>query len=182
MKKGIVVYKSKYGSSKWYAEKIAEKCNLECKDLKQIKIDNFKDYEIIVFCGAVYASGVSYKKFLNKNFDKIKDKKIILFLNGASPYDEATFNNVVKSNFSSEIASLPIFYGRGMWDLEKMSFTHKVLCKMLIKMVAKKEGKELQPWEQALMEAKDKSCNWTDEKYIEPLVDCVLKLDKKQGE
>ena len=27
----------------------------------------------------------------------------------------------------------------------------------------------------ALMEAKDKNCDWTDEKYIEPLVDYVLK-------
>ena len=175
MHNGIVVFKSKYGSSKWYAEKIAERCNFACKDLKEIKVPDLKDYDVIIFCGSVYASGITYRKFLNKNYDKIKEKEIILFFNGASPIDESALQNITKNNFRSELTTMPIFYGRGRWNLDKMSFVDKTLCKMLIKMVSKKDGKTLQPWEQALMEAKDKSCDWTDVKYIEPLVDYISK-------
>ncbi len=176
MTKGIVLYKSKYGASKWYADKIASNCGFESKDIKQTKISDIKDYDVIVFCGSVYASGISYRKFLNKNYDKIKDKTIILFFIGASPYDEKTFQKVIHDNFRSEILSLPIFYGRGKWDLDKMSFIHRTLCKMLMKMVAKKDSDTIEPWEQALMETQGKSCDWTDEKYIQPIIEYVSKL------
>lgn len=178
MKKGVVVYKSKYGSSKRYAEKIAEKCCFDCRNLKEIKVSDLKDYDIIVFCGGVYASGISYRKFLNKNYNKIKDKEIILFFNGASPFDEPMLKQIIKNNFRSELTTRPIYYGRGMWNLDKMSKIDKALCKLLIKMVSKKESKDLQPWEQALMEANSKNCDWTDEKFIEPLIDYVLKTNK----
>ena len=175
MKSGIVLYKSKYEASKWYAEKIAEKCGYECKDLKGIKVSELKNYKTIVFCGGVYASGISYRRFLNKNYNKISDKEIILFFNGASPSDESAIKSIIENNFIKEITTKPIFYGRGRWNIDKMTFIDKTLCKMLLKMVVKKENKTLLPWEQALMEAKDKNCDWTDEKYIEPLVDYVLK-------
>lgn len=177
MKKGIVVYKSKYGASKWYAEKIAEKCDLDYKDLNKIKISDIKDYDTIIFCGGVYASGISYRKFLNKNYKKLNGKKIILFFNGASPADETTLKNIVKNNFKFDLTNIPIFYGRGRWYLDKMSFLDRTLCKMLTKMTSKKEDNALQPWEQALMEARDKDCDWTSEEYIEPLIDYVLKIN-----
>lgn len=103
MKKGVFLYKSKYGSSKWYAEKIAGKCEFECKDLKYIKIFDIQKYEIIIFCKEVYASGVSFRKFLNKNYERIKGKKIILFVNGASPFDEKTLKNLICNYFKKEI-------------------------------------------------------------------------------
>lgn len=155
----------------------SQKNNLECRDLNKIKVSDLKDYEIVVFCGGVYASGISYKKFLNKNYNKIKDKEIILFFNGASPFDEATLKNTIKNNFISELTTKPIYYCRARWNLDKMSFIDKTLCKMLIKMVSKKESKDLQPWKQALMEVNGKNCDWTDEKYIVPLIDYVLKIN-----
>ena len=109
--------------------------------------------------------------------EKIKDKEIILFFNGASPFDEATLKNTIKNNFISELTTKPIYYGRARWNLDKMSFIDKTLCKMLIKMVSKKESKDLQPWKQALMEVNGKNCDWTDEKYIVPLIDYVLKIN-----
>ena len=77
---------------------------------------------MIIFCGSVYASGITYRKFLNKNYDKIKEKEIILFFNGASPIDESALQNIIKNNFRSELTTMPIFYGRGRWNLDKMSF------------------------------------------------------------
>lgn len=44
-------------------------------------------------------------------------------------------------------------------------------------MISKKKNKDLQPWEEALMEAQDRSCDWKDEKYLEPILKLVLKIN-----
>ena len=53
----------------------------------------------------------------------------------------------------------------------KMSFKDRTMCKMLQKMVAKKDPSEYEPWMTALMSAIGKSCDWTDRKYLEPLME-----------
>lgn len=52
-----------------------------------------------------------------------------------------------------------------------MSFKDRTMCKMLQKMVAKKDPSEYEPWMTALMSAIGKSCDWTDRKYLEPLME-----------
>ena len=40
----IVIYKTKYGATKTYAEWIAEELSCKAVDAKQVKIDNLKEY------------------------------------------------------------------------------------------------------------------------------------------
>ena len=54
-----------------------------------------------------------------------------------------------------------------------MGFADKTLCKMLIKSVAKKDPKELEVWEQALLEGKDEKCDWTDRSNIAPILEAI---------
>ena len=54
-----------------------------------------------------------------------------------------------------------------------MSFADKTLCKMLQKAVGKKNPDEYEVWEKALMEAGDKTCDWTDKTYIEPILEAI---------
>ena len=67
------------------------------------------------------------------------------------------------------------FYGRGAWDESKMRFMDRTLCKMLQKSVAKKNPDKYEPWMKALMCAVGQSCDWTDEKYLLPLIDYLEK-------
>ena len=41
------------------------------------------------------------------------------------------------------------------------------------KAVAKKDPSDYEIWEKALMEAGDNNCDWTDKKYIEPIIECI---------
>ena len=45
--------------------------------------------------------------------------------------------------------------------------------KMLQKVTAKKNLSECEIWEKALMEAGETPCDWTDRKYIEPILDML---------
>ena len=57
--------------------------------------------------------------------------------------------------------------------MEAMNVVDRNLCKMLRKAVAKKQLDEYEVWEKALVAAGDDSCDWTDQKYIEPILDLL---------
>ena len=105
----------------------------------------------------------------------LKEKKVAIFCVGASPYDESALAQVVEYNFKNHIQGVPCFYCRGAWDEEKMSFKDRTLCKMLQKVVSKKEPEEYEIWEKALMCSVGQKCDCTDKKYLIPVIEFAKK-------
>ena len=89
---------------------------------------------------------------------------------GASPYDEKALKEVKELNLKEDLKEIPMFYGRGAWDEASMSFKDRTLCKILQKAIAKKDPSTYEPWMTALMCAAGQKCDWTDKKYLEPLL------------
>ena len=52
-----------------------------------------------------------------------------------------------------------------------MNLIDRTMCKLLRKMIAKKDPATYEVWEKALMAAGDQSCDWTDRKYIAPMIE-----------
>ena len=170
MSKGIILFESKYGATQKYATWLSEMTGFECHKTSSVKAEQLKDFDIIVLGGGVYASGILGFSFLKKNFKLLKDKKIAVFAVGASPFEEKAVNQIKERLFTGDLVNLSFFYCRGAWDEDAMSITHRTLCKMLQKAVAKKDPCEYEPWESALMCAVGQKCDWTDKKYLEPIV------------
>ncbi len=173
MKKGIVLYRSKYGATEKYAHWLAEAANFACADVNRTKIDQLSQYDIVIFGGGIYASGISGLSFLRKHYDVLKNKTLAVFCVGASPYDEKTFAQICSHNLKDDLKDIPCFYCRGGWNEEAMSWKDRTLCQLLQKMVAKKDPSAYEPWETALMAGAGKVCDWTDSKYLEPILDFV---------
>ena len=72
----IVIYKSKYGSTKQYAQWIAEELDCEAVDAKTVKDDDLLKYDNIVYGGGLYAEVINGVTLITKNLEKlgIKDK------------------------------------------------------------------------------------------------------------
>ena len=81
----IVVYKTKYGATKTYAEWIANELGCEALDAKNVKIDDILKYDTIIYGGGLYAEIINGLHMLTKNMDKLKDKKIAVFTTGLTP-------------------------------------------------------------------------------------------------
>ncbi|HQC55016.1 MAG TPA: flavodoxin domain-containing protein [Clostridia bacterium] len=172
---GIILYKSKYGSTKKYADWLSEATGFSCMETDKASVKSLSDADVIILGGGVYASGIGGLKFLRKNIGALKDKKIVVFACGASPYEEKGFQQLKEHNLKGELANLPLFYCRGAWDLDSMSFIDRKLCNLLRKMLAKKDPSEYEPWAKALMDAGDAKANWTDKKYIQPILNHIGK-------
>ncbi len=167
---GIILYQSKYGATKKYVDWLTEETGFDIVEIKKANVSDISKYDIVVLAGGIYASGIAGLSFLKKNIGSLKNKKIAVLCVGASPYDKDAFNEIYKHNFIKEISGIKCFYARGTWNEDAMSFKDRTLCRMLQKAVAKQDPSTYEPWQKALMCAVGQKCDWTDKKYLDPLV------------
>lgn len=171
MNKGLIVYQSKYGATKKYAEWLHAATGFAMAETSQTSDSQLREAEVIVFCGGIYASGIAGFSFLRKRQSVLCGKKTAVFCVGASPYEEHALEEIRNRNFKGCLQHVPLFYGRGAWNPAEMTFKDRMMCKFLQKMVAKQQTTgSLEPWMEALLAAGNQSCDWTDRAYLEPLL------------
>lgn len=168
---GIIIYQSKYGSTRKYVEWLVEETGFDTIETSKANVRELQKYDVIVLGGGIYASGIAGISFLQKNIKALQNKKILVFCDGASPFDEKTFEEIKTHNRKDDLQAIPFFYCRGGWDMDAMSFVDRNLCRLLRKAVAKKNVADYEIWEKALMAAGDEKCDWTDKKYLQPILD-----------
>ncbi len=170
MSKGIIIYQSKYGATKKYADWLTASLGYDCLETPNATAADVQEYEYIILCGGIYASGIAGLSFLKKNYPALQNKKLAIFCVGASPYDEKALAEIKAHNLKNDLQNIPLFYGRGAWDEDAMSFKDRTLCKMLQKAIGKKDPSTYEPWMAALMSAVGQKCDWTDKAYLKPLI------------
>ena len=173
-KKIAVIYKSKYGSTKRYAEWIAKAVNGDLFEHSKIKIEDLLHYDTIVFGGSLHAVGIKGVDLITKNFDQLKNKKIIVFATGCSPAKEEAIKHVIDHNFTVDIKeNIKFFYLRGSFNYSKLNFVDKMMMSMLKRKLKKKKPEELDEDTKGLLDAYNNPVDWTDEKAIAPLVSAI---------
>jgi len=128
----IVVYKSKTGFVRNYAEWFAEELSADIFEVSKVNINMITKYDTLVYGGSLHAAGINGVKFITKNFDKLKDKKLVVFASGASLSSEKVIKEVVTNNFTSDQQkSIEFFYLRGGFNYNKLPTFDKVLMTLL---------------------------------------------------
>lgn len=181
MDKVAVIYKSKYGSTKQYAEWIAEESEADLFEYTEIKIEQLSKYDTIIFGGGLYASGINGVGLITKNFKILKIKNLIIFTVGvASTDDKKIFNPIIEKNCTEEMRkSIQFFHLRGGIDYKRLSFLHKSMMNMLKKMVAKKKPEELSEDDKVMLDTYGEKVDFIDRRTIEPLLLYVKSLRNK---
>ena len=88
MLRTVVVYRSISGFTKKYAEWIGNDLSADIYDIREIDIDRFLDYDLIIFGGSLHAIDIKGVKFIKENLGRLSEKKIVIFAVGASPSRE----------------------------------------------------------------------------------------------
>lgn len=170
VKKGTIIYRSKYGAAEKYARWLAESTGFGAVPSKAASPEDIRSCETIVFCGGVYAGGIAGLSFLRKNANILKDRRAAVFCAGASPHDEGTIQALRARNLKDALDGLPLFYGRGALDVSRLTFRDGMLCRLMQKALAKQDPAGYEPWMTALMDAAGHSRDWTDRDYLKPLL------------
>ncbi|MGE5627606.1 MAG: flavodoxin domain-containing protein [Solirubrobacterales bacterium] len=168
-----VIYKSKYGSTKKYAQWIAESLNAELFEESEVSAEKLLEYNTIIYGGGLYASGISGISVITKNFDLIKDKNIIVFTVGLNTTEDISiFEPIIKKNIPDYMRnSIKFFHLRGGMDYSKLNFMHKTMMGMMKKAVEKKEIKTDE--DMHMLETYGGIVDFKDPKTIEPLITYV---------
>lgn len=181
MKKTVVIYSSKYGSTKCYARWISETLSCPVFEKKSIQPSDLRNYDTIIYGGGLYAGGVSGISLLTKNYQSLQDKNIILFTCGlADPEDKENVSHIRKSLtrvLTPEMMNeIRIFHLRGAIDYSGLSFVHRSMMAMLRKMLLKKDPRELREEDKMLLDTYGKKVDFTDKNSIKPLIEYVISL------
>ncbi len=171
----IVIYKSKYGSTKKYAEWIAKELNCEAIDAKNANVEMLKKYDTIVYGGGLYAEIIAGVNLITKNFEKLKTKKIIVYSTGITPLDCREYYDkmVINKNFEPEMMDkIKVYNFPGKMIIDELSLPHKAALKTLKKIMSGKNNPT--EMEKLLIDLCDTSGDYTDKAAISELV-CYAK-------
>jgi menaquinone-dependent protoporphyrinogen oxidase len=98
----IVVYNSKYGSTRQYAEWIAEKSGADLLSMKDAKGGALSLYKNVVFGTRIHGPSIG-AEFMRTNWAHIKNSKIIMFMVGGSPADSPAYREAFESSFPAAV-------------------------------------------------------------------------------
>lgn len=174
--KKIVIYKSKTGFAQKYAKWIGEELKCETVELQNINAKKLQDYDIIIYGGGVMATTIYDMKKVKNLFSQLSSKKWVIYATGMTPgNDQGNFENLKKTNLNDGLENVPFFYFHGGLNYEKMGFISKKMLGMVGSMLAKKEDKTAE--EEELVKVFGSSSDFSDVKFIDPLVACVREFE-----
>jgi menaquinone-dependent protoporphyrinogen IX oxidase len=176
--KTIVIYKSNSGFVKKYADIISSELKCDVAEVSSTNISEILKYDVIIFGGGLYAVGINGISLIKKNIDKLKDKKVVVFASGASPYRKEVCDEVIDKNFEkANQKNIKFFYLRGGFDFDKLKFKHKLVMKLMKKQLEKKDN----PTEDeiGMLKAFDVPVDFTSKDNAEDLINYVRSLNNK---
>lgn len=172
----IVIYKSKYGSTKKYAEWISEALSCDIAEVKTVKVQDLIKYDTIIYGGGLYAEVIAGVTLITKNFDKLSDKKLIVYTTGITPLDCREYYDtyVIEKNFKTHmLEKIKVFNYLGRMVLAELSVPHRAALKMLKKIMSEKENPS--EMEKLLVSLCDADGDFTDREALSELLEYAKK-------
>ncbi|MEL4860117.1 flavodoxin domain-containing protein [Pseudoflavonifractor phocaeensis] len=134
----IVIYRSRTGFTKRYAQWLAEDLGCEAaayEDRDKVELSGF---DTVLYGDFLHAGALKGLDWLKAKLPELEGKRVAVFAVGACPADDPSLGPTLER--SLEGVGLPCFYLRGGLDYENMGFLDKMMMKMMCAMVKKKEG------------------------------------------
>jgi len=101
---GILVYDSKYGSTRQYAEWLAESLQLPITSCAKLPAYRLKDFDFLIIGTPVYMERLRIKQWLRKVVKSLAGKKLCLFIvNATSPDEHLKREKFVANSLPAEL-------------------------------------------------------------------------------
>lgn len=169
--RSIVVYHSKSGFTKKYAEWISEKAKAELKEVSEVTIADLQGFDTIVYGGNLHAAGIQGIHKITDHLNLLQGKRLIFFATGASPYRESVVADILEANFPKEIQNeIQFFYLRGGFDYHKLPRFERFLMILLKWKIYLKPKSKRHPDEIGMLQVMKTPMDYTKEVYLKDLL------------
>lgn len=164
--KAIVVYNSKTGFTRRYAEWIAQAIDADCRAIDEIENVDMRQYDLLLFGSWVHAETLKKRDWIKRQLPRWKGRRVGVFAVGAMPAGDAA-NRVFEQTFTpQERTQMRTFYLQGGLDYARMSCADRLLMAFMRKTLAGQKDTKSGEMLKLLSESFDA----TDERAIEPIV------------
>lgn len=171
MGKVAVLYQSRYGTARQYAEWIAEETGGTLFPIPKVTLADLEGYDTIIIGGGIYASRILGMNFLAKNFSQVSGKKLIAFSVGASFGSKKNTDEIRNRNLTPEMQkTVRYFHLRGGLFYSKMGTLDRAGMKMLIAMLKRKPEDQWDDDTRGLVETYGKDTSFLDRATIAPIL------------
>ncbi len=173
--KTVVIYKSKGGYTKTYAEWIAQELGCDLRENNKLKIEELLGYDTIIYGGGMYAGGIAGLNLIKRGYEQLKDKNLAVWATGASPGRKEEMDAVWEKVFSKEQREhIKTFYLRGGFEFSRLKTGDKLLMNMLKSQIKKKE--DLTEDDEGILMMCSEPMDFRERKNIEELCQWVKDL------
>lgn len=169
-----VIYKSKYGATKQYAQWLVQALDAPLFEASAIKPKNLMDYDLIIYGGGLYAGSINGISLVTKN----PVPSLVVFTVGLGDPGCTDYSAVIKQNFPKGLPGgegAKIFHLRGAIDYDKLGLLHKGILAGINKALAKKDKAGLSSEARTIVENYGVRTDFTDMNSITPIVEFVKK-------
>ena len=174
--KAIVVYKSKTGFTKKYAEWIQEATKFDILNYENISEASLSTYDIVIYGSRIHAGRIDGLKKIKALLIDNENVQLVVFATGGTPIEaEDVINSMWKASFTEEeLQVIPHFYMPAGLNYENMNIGDKLIMKALAKMLGSKKDKNSE--ESGCEQAIGHSYDISSREYISPLLEYIRTL------
>lgn len=129
---GIIIYTSKYGATKQYAEWLGEMLNLPAISSNRVMKDELEKYSYILLGTPVYFGKFKLKAWLRHNIKALINKKLLLFIvNATASKETEKRNRFIEDNMPKELRQYcKFFFLPGRVIHKKLTLRDKLVLKL----------------------------------------------------
>jgi len=136
----LILYQSKYGSTRQYADWIHKDIPSEIVDVDKGDKPEFAEYDVIVFGGSVRMGRIVIAPLIVETWNAVKGGKVVLFTTSGTPPQHPNIQKIFNSSFPEDIRKeIKYFPLRGRILSKDIGFFDKLLI-AIGRMVEKDEA------------------------------------------
>lgn len=167
----IIVYGSEYGTTRKYAEKLAQLTGIEAVSFE--KVTSLQGYEWVIYFGGLYAGGV---KGLKRTVRLLPPgvKLILITVGLADVTDPENIDNIRRSIRKqvpeSILQNAVLFHLRGGIDYGKLNFAHKTMMTLLYNKAKRMPEDKKNSEVRAMIETFNTKVDFVDYETLHPIL------------
>jgi len=132
IRKGALIYSSRYGATRQYAEWIGQQLQIPAMDIDELYPGELERFDYLVLGTSVYIGKMLIKGWLHRHLEQLRSKQLVLFVVCGTPSSERQKQEqIVRDNVPEGLIPLEkIFFLPGRLSIGELSWKDRLLLKM----------------------------------------------------